>query len=295
MVEKEEKGLYARAHKKISDLIPDLKGEALSREQWYKLCNIHPTSIKHRDHREAINEVLNKMAKNKNKIIVKHGSLYKVVDDTLVPINFKNPVGHKVDLVFPFGIHQYGYLYQGNIAVVFGSKDAGKTAFALNVIRMNMSKHVIKYWSSEMVEDELAARLSKYEYLLPEEWKFEAYERSYDFDQVIDPDAINIIDYLELGGDEMEYYRGVGLIRKIFDKLDTGVAIIACQKNENAELPKGGSGILEKSRIAVSLDPGKAVLKVCKNWAEGVVTSPRGKSWSYQLVGGINYVNVQEC
>jgi len=289
----EGKGLYSRAHQKILDLIPLLKGETLTREQWYRMCNINPYDTSHIPFKDAINDVLRNMSEvNKKKLIVKSGSAFTVVDDTLRPIKFKQPTGSKVDLIIPFGIHKYGFLYRHNIMVVSGSKDAGKTAFLLNLIRMNMNKHRIAYWSSEMCEDEMAVRLSKYEGLDIEDWNFEAYERSYNFDQVIIPDAVNVIDYLELGGDEAEYYKGVALIRKIYDKLDDGIAIIACQKNKDAELPKGGSGLLEKARIAVSLDKGKATLTICKNWADGVTTSPTGLNWSYQLVGGINYVNI---
>ena len=82
--------------------------------------------------------------------------------------------------------------------------------------------------------------------------------------------------------------------RKIYDKLNKGIAIIACQKNKDAELPKGGSGLLEKARMAVSLDPGTIKLTIAKNWADGISISPRGKTWSYKLLGGINIINPQE-
>jgi hypothetical protein len=290
------KGLYARAHQKILDELPYLKGEALTREQWHKLCNLNPNNPLHIPLKDAINRVLYELSQgNKNKLLEKVGSKFKVVDDTLMTIDFKNPSGYKVDLVFPFGIHKYCFLYRKNIMVVFGSKDAGKTAFLLNFVRMNMNKNSIYYFSSEMVADEMAIRLAKHSELELKDWNFEAKERSYDFDQVIFPDAINIIDFLEMGGDDMEYYKGVALIRKIYDKLNNGVAIIALQKNKDAEYPKGGQGMLEKSRIAVSLDPGKATLTVCKNWCEDIKTSPRGKNWSYKLVGGINYVDIRDC
>lgn len=290
----EEKGFYARAHQKVIDLIPMLKGETLRREEWYKLMNTHPTSIKDKDRRKAINEVLwNLSAKNKKQVISKNGSGFKVIDDILVPINFKDPQGAKFDLTLPFGLHKYGFLYKKNIMIVSGSKDAGKTSFVLNTIKLNMNKdYRTVLFSSEMVEDELKGRIARDDLPL-EDWNFEAYERSYDIDQVIVPNALNLIDFLELGGDT-EYYMGVGLVRRIYDKLDGGVAIIACQKNRDADLPKGGSGILEKARMAVSLDPGVIKLTVCKNWEDGVITSPRGKAWSYQLVGGIKILNVME-
>ena len=290
-----EKQYYARAHAKILDLIETLRGESLNREQWHRLCNINPNDPKHIPYRDAVNRVLYELSQvNEKKLIVKEGSRFKVLDNELVPIDFRGKRGNRIDLLFPFGIHQYCFLYRKNIMVVYGSKDAGKTALLLNITRLNMNKHRIFYFSSEMVEDELAVRLSKADGMELDDWCFEPYERSYDFDAVIEPDEINIIDFLELGGDEAEYYKGVALIRRIYDRLNKGIAIIACQKNKDAELPKGGSGLLEKARLAVSLDPGTIKLTVAKNWADGIQHSPRGKSWSYQLVGGINIVNPQE-
>ena len=108
--------------------------------------------------------------------------------------------------------------------------------------------------------------------------------------------ALYLIDFLELGGDDSEYYKGVALVRRIYDRLIEigGIAFIACQKNKDASLPKGGSGLLEKARIAVSLDPNRVELVVAKNWADGITTSPKGMAWSYKLVGGINIVNPVE-
>ncbi len=288
-----KEGLYARAHKAIEDLLPSLKGETLSREQWWRLLNVNPNNSTHIPFKDAVNEVLYQMTSvNKNKRIAKEGSGFKVVDDVLVPIKIgRNNTTARFDLTLPFGIHDYCFLYRKNIGIVSGSKDAGKSAILMNIARLNMKKHRVIYWSSEMVDDEFNARLSKYNGLELSDWTIEAYERSYDFDQVIVPDALNLIDFLELGGDDQEYYKGVALVRRIYDKLNNGVAIIACQKNRDASLPKGGSGLLEKARIALSLDPNRIELVVAKNWTEGIETSPRGKAWTYQLVGGINIVN----
>lgn len=295
MTSKKE-GYYARAHKKVIDMIPFIKGERLTRDQWHHLLNVDSNKPEHIPFRDAINTVLwNLSQQNKKKLLVKEGSFYKAVDDTLVSIDFLHGSGQsKYDLVLPFGIHQYCFLYRKNIMVVFGSKDAGKTALLLNIVRLNMARQRVLFFSSEMVEDELASRLERCEGVELSDWNFEAYERSYDFSDVIDPDALNVIDFLELGGDDSEYYKGVSLVRRIYDKLDKGVAIIACQKNKEAELPKGGSGLLEKARIALSLDKGKVTITTGKNWADGIKSSPTGMSWTYKLVGGINIVNPQE-
>jgi len=290
-------GHYARAHALIIEKIQYLKGERLTREQWWKLCNINLNNPDHIPFKDAVNAVLWNMSEdNKKKLIAKEGTYYKVVDNTLTAIDFKSLNGDKpIDLMLPFGIHRYCYLYRKNVMIVFGSKDSGKTSMCLNIIRMNMKRHKINYFSSEMGDTELKKRLLRCKDLELDDWNFKAWERSYDFHEAVAeyPDDVNIIDFLELGGDEAEYYKAVSFIRKIYDATKN-ITIIALQKNKNAELPKGGSGALEKARIALSLDPGMAKLVVAKNWADGVEHNPAGKAWSYQLVGGINIVNPME-
>ncbi len=293
----DKSGLYARAHKAIEDLLPSLKGESLTREEWWRLLDIKPYDERFIPYKKAINEVLYQLSQvNKNKKIEKNGRGFRVVDDELIPIVLGGGTGEKFDLVLPFGMHNYCFMYDKNLGVVFGSKDAGKSAFLMNIARLNMNKHRIVYFSSEMGTDELSGRLSKCDGLELSDWKIEAYERSYNFDQVMKEKALYLIDFLELGGDDSEYYKGVALVRRIYDRLIEigGIAFIACQKNKDASLPKGGSGLLEKARIAISLDPNRAELVVAKNWAEGITTSPKGMAWSYKLVGGINIVNPME-
>ncbi len=286
--------LYAKAHKAIEELLPTLKGENVTREQWWRLLNINLNDPVHIPFKKAVNEVLYQMSTiNKKKKIEKNGTGYRVIDEDVEIIDFKGAnIGSRYDLVLPFGIHEYCYLYPKNIMIVYGGKDSGKTAWCLNIVRLNMKKHPIVYFSSEMGATEMANRLLKYKELELDDWDFEPLERSYDFHQVIRPDSLNIVDYLELGGDDIEYFKAVAFIRKIYDSLNTGVAIIALQKNANAEYPKGGTGALEKARLALSLDSGKVSIAVGKNWTDDAV-NPKGKAWTYKLVGGINIVNPQ--
>lgn len=59
MVEQDtEQKLYARAHSKILELVPMLKGETLTRDHWYKLCNINSNNPDHIPFKNAINKVL---------------------------------------------------------------------------------------------------------------------------------------------------------------------------------------------------------------------------------------------
>ena len=105
----------------------------------------------------------------------------------------------RLSRVFSFNI------YPKNIIIVAGATNAGKTALLLNVVRMNMDRYEVIYFSSEMGEQELRLRLEKFGQAL-NSWKFKPIERPTRFSDVIVPDAINIIDYLELTED---FYPGL--------------------------------------------------------------------------------------
>jgi len=296
-----QEGLYTKAHAKLIELLPALKGETLSREELWRLTGIIPTKPEHQPHKKALNDVLWNLSEvNKKKLIKKVGNKFKVVDDSLVLLDWKKADPSNIyPLILPFGIHQYCVMYRKNIMIIFGSKDAGKTALMLNIIKLNMNQFRTLYFNSEMGEAELNNRISKFEGMKPEDWNFESYERSHDFEDAIDPDGLNLIDFLELGGDDAEYYKVPAYIRRIYDGLNLGVAVIALQMNTGSKkypvrFPKGGEGALEKARVAIKLDPGKVTLAVAKNWAPGITENPRGKTWAYKLVNGVNIINPQE-
>ena len=106
-----DKGLYTRAHTAIEKLLPSLKGETITREQWWRLLNVNPNNEHHIPFKNAINEVLYQMSiVNKNKLIEKNGRGFKVVDDELIPIVIGGAQGGKFPLVLPFGIHKYCFM-----------------------------------------------------------------------------------------------------------------------------------------------------------------------------------------
>jgi hypothetical protein len=104
---------------------------------------------------------------------------------------------------------------------------------------------------------------------------------------VIRPDGLNIIDFLELSGDD---YLKVGeTIRRIWGKLTTGVCFIAIQKRYGSDLPQGGIGAIEKARLALSLDRGVVKIVKAKNWRDGR-SNPNGLEMAFKLVDGWKFI-----
>jgi hypothetical protein len=187
---------------------------------------------------------------------------------------------------YPFGIERYFNTYPGNLIVLAGAADAGKTAFLLNLIKLNMADFSTFYQTSEMGAEELASRLEKFEGMALEDWNFVAEERSRDFHDVIRPDCLNVVDYLELAGD---FYMVAEYLRQIHSKLASGIAVVALQKKRDAPLGRGGDFGLEKPRLYLSMDAGKLTIEKAKNWVDHE-TNPRGMTIGFKIVNGCQFI-----
>jgi Bifunctional DNA primase/polymerase, N-terminal/Primase C terminal 1 (PriCT-1) len=212
---------------------------------------------------------------------------FRLIDKAARRIDFKSGATRlPLALQFPFQIERLVNIYPKNIIIIAGTANAGKTAWLLNFIRLNMADYAIYYFSSEMGDTELALRLGKFEGIGLEDWNFTAEERSSNFADVIRPDCINIIDFLEIDHDFNEV---AGQIRQIYDKLNSGIAIIAIQKNPDVDLGRGGTFSLEKARLYLSMDDGVTSITKAKNWVNPEFNPNRMKI-KYKIVGGCKFI-----
>lgn len=215
--------------------------------------------------------------------------VYRKVETECEDIDFLNASNEALDIKMPFGEEQYVKIMPGNVIVVAGAPNAGKTAYLLNLTEMNMEDHEIYYFSSEMGDSEFRERLEKFGRPL-DSWKFKPKDKAGNFDQVIRPDAINIIDYLELHED---FWKVGGLIRDIHGKLGKGIAVIALQKNPGLNLGLGGVRSLEKARLYLSLDNHVCRIEKGKNWRiQGV--NPNGLEVRFKIVQGCKFLITED-
>jgi hypothetical protein len=187
----------------------------------------------------------------------------------------------------PLNIHDYCYLYSQSLAVVAGAKDAGKTALMLNIAASNPGLRV-SYFNSEMAVGELQLRLSKFD-LGRESWRHVEWIGNYNsqnVEDIIRPDNLNIIDYLE---EPAETWKLGIQISRIRQKLRNGVAIIGLQKDRGKDMARGGESTMQKSRIYLTLDNGEAKLVVGKLWRTPG-RNPKNMTWRYKLVDGCKFI-----
>lgn len=222
-------------------------------------------------------------------IIQKFGEkdgIYTKVNSEIEAIDWMSAPTDEFDVKYPFDIQRMFITYPKNIIVLAGVSDSGKTAFLLNFVKDNMKKHEIHYFSSEMGNLELKSRLLKFNMPL-NDWKFFAWERSADFDSVIRPDAINIIDFLEITED---FFQVGKFLQKIYNKLNKGIALVALQKNPGAATGLGGYRGMEKPRLYLNMDIGKIKIAKAKNWR--TLENPNGLVQEFKIVQGCEFIPV---
>jgi len=250
--------------------IKDLRGDLdISRAMWMDL-----------------NAVLDEMVKSNVLVrISTRSGLYRRRETELAPIDILNTDTKFIDVRLPLGLNKLVNIMPKNIIVFAGSQDSGKTAIMLNILRDNMQTHDVRYFSSEMGANEFRSRLNMFD-IPADRWRFKAYERSANFADVIAPDAINIIDYLEIGD---AFYQVGQQLGDIFDALDNGIAIVAIQKDSNTPLGRGGSFGMEKPRLYCTIDKDFPFTKIkimkAKNWKH-VSNNPNNLARSFMIKGG---------
>ena len=221
---------------------------------------------------------------------------FRKVENTIERIDLNEPEAPKIEMWLPFNLHRDVIIQPKNVVVVAGETNSGKTGFLFNLVFMNLDNHKFRYLSSEMTPNEIKNRIDAFG-RAREDWtsKVDFVERSSNFADAIDPDGINIIDFLEVHDN---FYAIGAEIKKIFDALKGGVVFIAIQKRTGEMFGRGGEFTLEKARLGLSLFThgrkphgivGSVKVTKAKNFIDG--RNPDGKEQFYSLSNGYYYDN----
>ncbi|CCK82409.1 CHC2 zinc finger domain-containing protein [Desulfobacula toluolica] len=213
---------------------------------------------------------------------------YRPYKSDLERMDFKFADDKFLDVWLPFKLHDLVGLLPGNIVIVAGEPNAGKTALLLNLIKANRKRFDVHYFNSEMGSGELKTRLSKFDDFPSSDWSFNAYHRDSDFEDVIfkGPKSLNIIDFLEVHDN---FYLIGDKIKKIHEALDGGIAVIAVQRNKGAAFGLGGQRTMEKARLVINISPGIIQITKAKNFINPGI-NPNWMKVNFNLVNGCKFV-----
>uniref|UniRef100_A0A6M3X9S5 Putative bifunctional DNA primase/polymerase n=1 Tax=viral metagenome TaxID=1070528 RepID=A0A6M3X9S5_9ZZZZ len=177
---------------------------------------------------------------------------YRIIKRDTVKEDWKNAILQTFDLTLPLGMHQAVRTTPSSILCFAGVKNAGKTAFVMSIARLNCFKKSIYYFSSEITKEMFKERAAAHSSL--DEWSIE-FMREWDSLNIQDlliPDGINIIDYLEPPrGDYSQMAVKMADIQKV---LKGGIAIICLQKKKGEGMVAGGEYMVNKPHLFCHLD-----------------------------------------
>ncbi len=224
------------------------------------------------------------------KIISREGKrrgVYRPYKKDLETMDFMNAKDNFLPIWLPMDISKMVGIMPGNIIILAGEYNAGKTAVMLNMIKYNMNKFNVHYFNSEMGSGELKSRLSKFNDISLSQWKFNAYSRDTDFADVVfqGEKSLNIIDFLEVHD---EFYQVGEKIKQIHSALNGGVAVIAIQRNKGSEHGLGGNRTMEKARLVVNVEPNKFKITKAKNFINPK-NNPNGCMCDWKLINGCQF------
>ncbi|MDY0222993.1 MAG: bifunctional DNA primase/polymerase [Desulfobacterium sp.] len=275
--------------------------------------------------------------------------LYRICDYQLAPLDFVNVKDAEVSLPLPLELSNHASVMPGDIVVIAGSTNGGKTCFVMNLVHSILNGQAAKITDITGEKVSRNARISEnYVYfnqygkniphskpvsvLLNEQMNsksdpvnvryliaegnptifkkrannfsgglnsfikhpnFQHSNRQNSFQDVIDPNGINIIDYLRI----YDNFWLIGdTITKILNKLENGIAIICIQKRSDKDFARGGEFSIENSALAFNLDTNKphghtaTIMKLKYPIGENI----DGMSRDFKIGGGANIKTISD-
>jgi len=157
------------------------------------------------------------------------------------------------ELEFPLSLHEYAIISQGDVAVVSGWKNCGKTGFLMETALLNSKRGLdVNYCVTENVA-KIGRRYLQWGYT-PEEIRERITFRDCrdrDYINIIKRDCLNVLDYYNPPNGE--YHRTAADIEDMAKSLGKGVLIIGIQHARDAKMPRGGELSQELSQMSVVL------------------------------------------
>lgn len=241
------------------------------------------------------NTALRRLCEGAEPLLEKYGGArgsYRRIDKSIEFMDFENAdVDNVVDLTLPLNLHIKTKFYPKAVIVIAGVSGMGKTLFSFNTIASNFGKYPIFYFNSEMGPEALKMKLSYFPIPMTEWAKNMKVIDQWDFNNIADkiqPDAFNVIDYLEPEGEKAFNIHAV--ISAIIRRLNKGTALIAIQKKPGATMGTGGIYSIKAATLAISLDWG--TIEITKNRFREADMQPTLNKINFEVHQGYKFMQL---
>lgn len=231
-----------------------------------------------------------------------HKPFYRYIDNTCKYIDWVSASDDDIlDIKWPYGVEDnsvFGFdgrvrISPGDIIVIAGTSNMGKTAFCLNFLWENMDLYPCTLMGNEYKPSKFKRRVNRMTWKAPfnenGEPKFELIERHDGWKDIIRPDNINIIDWINL---KDNFYHIGMIIEEIQERLRSGIALISLQKDENKTRGLGGGFSEHLASLYLTVDYERLTIVKAKEWREW---NPNGKMYGFEIVsGGAKFNNIRQ-
>jgi len=217
------------------------------------------------------------------------------------PIQIVFPKDFDTGMEMEFSEHLV--IRQGDLILLSGMSNQGKTTLCLNFAGENIDQHPVLMGNEYTTIDNLPNsrfmdRLDKMSWV---EWvngtgedKFVLLPVREDYAEHIVKDKINIIDWINVSTGE--HYMIGSILEGIKRELGKGVAIIAIQKAEGAVAGRGGQFTKDFADIELLIDkmPNSFDAMMTLGKVKESTKPIMGKTYAYHIVGGVKITNFRE-
>ncbi len=230
--------------------------------------------------------------------------LYRVINKTIKIIDWVNA---KEDVAYPvnwpyshidgsrFGFDGLIEVDEGEVIVGAGVTNSGKTCLLQNLLWENMDIHHCKMQVNEYSGGTFKRRVSHMDWASPLKEdgtsKFDLIDMDENWIDILDPDAFNIIDWVNLPPDTT--YDIGPIVKKVKERLTGGhgMAAIAIQKDASSEWGRGRQWGAELAALYVTIDFNRLTVKKVKKWT-GYNTN--NEMYGFEIVAdGTQFQNIR--
>jgi hypothetical protein len=215
------------------------------------------------------------------------------------PIDILFPKDFDTGMEFPFADNVI--LREGDLILIAGVSNFGKTALCLNFCGENINKHPILMGNEYTTIDHLPSSrfLNRLDAMNWVEWcgvdgedKFTLLPVWGDYAEHIEKDRLNIIDWINLPG---EYYMISALMEDIKKAIGNGAGILVIQKNEGADAGRGGSHTKDFADCELLIDKyGEDEVMLTIGKVKEANKRIVGKKYAYYITDGVKITNFRE-
>lgn len=302
-----DEGLYAKALQRFrAEFLPSQVGKTFTSDDVYRffLIDRKPNAV---EAKRALGLVLYNLSQvNKKAELEQNGRTYRIINRNLNIIEWWTAKrGDTLQIKWPRGVEDntsFGFedsvlIYPKDLIVIAGEGNSAKTAFCLNLLVENMDCYPVFYFTSEFNPPKFLDRMGHFDWvnIYKEDGtpKFILAEQAEHWQDVIQPDAINIVDWIYME-DEMWKIRSV--MKNIISNLNRGIALVVIQKRSYKQVGEGGEGTKDLASVYFTIRNDKdlrcPVLKVEKvktpntgvDYEGKTIRNPNFREFSFQIV-----------